>query len=220
MPIDCASTGVITFRGLMKSPLHNVKRPDSRSDKSGPMLSPGYGPRILSVSVLSRSLAAIPLASGRGQEVATSLSGPSFVPDGSSSTLAGWHTLGPAAWRADLGEIVGKGTGGSGWLRLDHSFQDTGLYASFQCTGTCDTGVLLRLQQTPEGMHGPAVLNWYKTVRNPKAPGGAELVPHSIHNRSGAGSDVLAVDLNGDGRMDIVTSTRNGTYIFWGRPAD
>jgi hypothetical protein len=45
-------------------------------------------------------------------------------------------------------------------------------------------------------------------------------VPHLIHNRSGAGSDVLAVDLNGDGRMDIVTSTRSGTYIFWGKPAD
>ena len=45
--------------------------------------------------------------------------------------------------------------------------------------------------------YGPAVLYWYKTVRNPKAPGGAELVPHLIHNLSGAGSDVLAVDLNG-----------------------
>jgi hypothetical protein len=37
----------------------------------------------------------------------------------------------------------------------------------------------------------PAVLYWYKTVRNPKAPGDAELVPQLIHNRSGAGSDVL-----------------------------
>ena len=67
--------------------------------------------------------------------------------------------------------------------------------------------------------YGPAVLYWYKTVRNPKAPGGAELVPQLIHNRSGAGSDVLAVDLNGDGKMDVVTSTRSGTYIFWGKPA-
>jgi hypothetical protein len=68
--------------------------------------------------------------------------------------------------------------------------------------------------------YGPAVLYWYKTVRNPKAPGGAELIPQLIHNRSGAGSDVLAVDLNGDGRMDIVTSTRSGTYIFWGKPVE
>jgi hypothetical protein len=34
----------------------------------------------------------------------------------------------------------------------------------------------------------------YKTVRSPKAPGGAELVQRLIHHRSGAGSDVLAVD--------------------------
>jgi hypothetical protein len=64
--------------------------------------------------------------------------------------------------------------------------------------------------------YGPAVLYWYRTVRNPKAPGGAELVPHLIHNRSGAGSDILARDLNGDGRIDVVVATRSGTYIFWG----
>jgi hypothetical protein len=40
-----------------------------------------------------------------------------------------------------------------------------------------------------------------------------------IHNRSGVGSTVLAVDLNKDGVMDIVTSTTRGTFIFWGKPA-
>jgi hypothetical protein len=66
--------------------------------------------------------------------------------------------------------------------------------------------------------YGPAVLYWYRTVRDSKAPGGARFVPQLIHNRSGVGSDVLAVDLNGDGAIDIVTSTRSGTYIFWGAP--
>jgi hypothetical protein len=66
--------------------------------------------------------------------------------------------------------------------------------------------------------NGAPVLYWYRTVRNPKAPGGAEFVPELIHNRSGAGSDLLAVDLNGDGAMDIVTSTGRGTFIFWGKP--
>ena len=61
------------------------------------------------------------------------------------------------------------------------------------------------------------VLYWYKTVRNPKAPGGAEMVPHLIDNHSGVGSDVLAVDLNKDGAMDIVTATRFGTFIYWGQ---
>jgi Domain of Unknown Function (DUF1080)/FG-GAP-like repeat len=61
------------------------------------------------------------------------------------------------------------------------------------------------------------VLYWYQTVRNPKAPGGAELVPHLVDNQTGVGSDVLAVDLNKDGAMDIVTATRFGTFIYWGK---
>jgi hypothetical protein len=64
--------------------------------------------------------------------------------------------------------------------------------------------------------YGPPVLYWYRTVRNPTLPGGAEFVPNLIHNRSGAGSDVLATDLNKDGAVDIVTSTDRGTFIFWG----
>jgi len=66
--------------------------------------------------------------------------------------------------------------------------------------------------------YGPGVLYWFRTVRNSKAPGGAEFVPELIHNRSGAGSTVLAVDLNKDGAIDIVTSTNRGTFIFWGKP--
>jgi hypothetical protein len=65
--------------------------------------------------------------------------------------------------------------------------------------------------------YGPPVLYWYRTVRNPKAPGGAEFVPELIHNRSGVGSDVIARDLNGDGAMDLITSTDRGTFIFWGK---
>jgi len=63
--------------------------------------------------------------------------------------------------------------------------------------------------------YGAPVLYWYKTVRNANAPGGAEFVPELIHNRSGTGSDILPVDLNKDGRLDIVTATRFGTFIFW-----
>jgi hypothetical protein len=63
--------------------------------------------------------------------------------------------------------------------------------------------------------YGPAVLYWYRTVRNPRAPGGAEFVPELIHNRSGVGSHFVAVDLNHDGAIDILTSTNRGTFIFW-----
>jgi hypothetical protein len=63
--------------------------------------------------------------------------------------------------------------------------------------------------------YGTPVLYWYETVRDPKAPGGARFVPHLIDNHSGAGSDLIAADLNHDGRMDIITATRFGTFIFW-----
>jgi len=32
---------------------------------------------------------------------------------------------------------------------------------------------------------GPAVLYWFRTIRDPKAPGGARFEPELIHNRSG-----------------------------------
>ena len=64
--------------------------------------------------------------------------------------------------------------------------------------------------------YGAPVLYWFRTVRNPKAPGGAEFVPELIHNRSGVGSQFSAADLNNDGAMDIVTSNVRGTFIFWG----
>ncbi len=64
--------------------------------------------------------------------------------------------------------------------------------------------------------YGAAALYVYRTVRNRKAPGGAEFVPELVHNHSGAGSQVLAVDLNNDGAIDIVTSTTQGAFIFFG----
>jgi hypothetical protein len=65
---------------------------------------------------------------------------------------------------------------------------------------------------------GVPVLYLYRTVRNPKAPGGAEFVPELIHNHSGGGSNLVAMDLNKDGAIDIVTATDRGLFIFWGKP--
>ena len=69
----------------------------------------------------------------------------------------------------------------------------------------------------PDPMGAP-VLYIFRTVRNPKAPGGAEFVPELVHNRSGVGSTVLAADLNKDGAMDIMTATKLGTFVFLGTP--
>jgi len=63
--------------------------------------------------------------------------------------------------------------------------------------------------------YGPPVIYWYRTVRDKTAPGGARFVPELIHNRSGAGSQITAIDLNKDGFIDLITSTNRGTFIFW-----
>jgi Domain of Unknown Function (DUF1080)/FG-GAP-like repeat len=62
---------------------------------------------------------------------------------------------------------------------------------------------------------GPAVLYVYTVVRDPNEPGGAKFVPSLIHNMSGVGSHFSVVDLNGDGKPDIVTSGIFGTFIFF-----
>src|SRR3954454_22813699 len=69
-----------------------------------------------------------------------------------ATSLDGWHTLGDASWRAEKGEYIGtpkSPTGG--WLVLDQSYQDIGVFGNFRCTGGCKTGVLLRAEKTSDG---------------------------------------------------------------------
>lgn len=80
-----------------------------------------------------------------------------FIPDATfhGSSLKGWHVLGAAEWSAHDGELTGKPkTPQGGWLVLDKSYQDVGVFASFRCSPGCKTGVLLRAQKTPDGMKG------------------------------------------------------------------
>jgi hypothetical protein len=97
------------------------------------------------------------------------------------------------------------------------------VYADIDGDGIPDIIVGKRLYShletyTDPDPYGPAVLYWYRTVRDSSAPGGARFVPELIHNRSGVGSHLEAVDLNNDGAMDIITSVNKGTFIFWGKP--
>jgi len=66
--------------------------------------------------------------------------------------------------------------------------------------------------------YGAPVVYSYRTVRNKNAPGGAEFVPELIHNASGAGSQIVAQDLNKDGITDIATSGEFGAFVFLGKP--
>jgi len=103
--------------------------------------------RFLGLMVALAALATVPVAGTRS----------TFIPDFTfkGSTLAGWHVLGAADWKAVDGELIGtpKSPEG-GWLVLDKSFQDVEFGADFKCTGGCKTGVLLRAEKTPTGMKG------------------------------------------------------------------
>ena len=57
----------------------------------------------------------------------------------------------------------------------------------------------------------PAIVLWFETVRDGK--GGAKFIPHLIDDDSGVGTQVAAVELNGDGRPDIVVGNKKGIFV-------
>ena len=65
----------------------------------------------------------------------------------------------------------------------------------------------------PDGWGDP-VLYWFQLVRKGKQ---VEFVPHLIHNYSGVGRQIVAMDLNKDGVLDIANETRRGTFVFFGK---
>ena len=57
-----------------------------------------------------------------------------------------------------------------------------------------------------------AVIYWFKLVR--KADKSVDFVPALIDNDSGVGTQVVATDINADGRPDIVTANKKGAFVF------
>lgn len=39
-------------------------------------------------------------------------------------------------------------------------------------------------------------------------------IPHMIDDNSGVGTQVAAVDLNGDGIPDVIVGNKKGTFVF------
>jgi hypothetical protein len=58
----------------------------------------------------------------------------------------------------------------------------------------------------------PPVLYRFKLAR--KDGGRVEWIPSLIDAASGVGTQIIAQDINGDGRIEIATTARKGTFLF------
>ncbi len=70
----------------------------------------------------------------------------------------------------------------------------------------------------PEGDVEPSadpVVYWFELTRN--SSGVVEFVPHLIDNQSGVGVQIDLNDVNGDGKLDVLTASKLGTFVFLNR---
>ena len=61
------------------------------------------------------------------------------------------------------------------------------------------------------GAKDPAVVYWF---RNTVVDGKVKFVPHEIDNDSGVGRGINIVDMNNDGRKDVIAANKKGTFVF------
>ena len=61
--------------------------------------------------------------------------------------------------------------------------------------------------------NAPAVLYWFELMRG-RAGSPPRFVPHQIDDDSGVGTQVVARDVNGDGRVDVIVGNKKGTFVF------
>ena len=61
----------------------------------------------------------------------------------------------------------------------------------------------------------PAVVYWFELRRDKEK--GVQFIPHMIDDDSGVGTQVTAVDLNGDGIPDVIVSNKKG-HLYASQP--
>lgn len=67
------------------------------------------------------------------------------------------------------------------------------------------------------GSEGPAMLYWFKAKKS--ADGVTSFTPYVVDNDSGVGTQFEVIDMNGDGKPDIVVSNKKGVYVHLQAPA-
>ena len=110
--------------------------------------------RIRGIDMSRRVLLVVGLSAALG--VTAYATGPTFRPDVifKGSTLTAWTPIGAADWKAQNGEIVGtpKAPAG-GWLVLNRSFEDVGVFSNITCDAGCKAGILLRAEKVVVVQH-------------------------------------------------------------------
>jgi len=112
-----------------------------------------------------------------------------------------------------------KADGGTTWKKHEiyKKFSQTHalILADMNCDGRMDfvTGKRYYAHNGKDpGGKEPAVLYWFE--RTGPAKGAPQFIPHEIDNDSGIGTQFEVVDMNGDKRLDIVTSNKKGVHVF------
>ena len=59
------------------------------------------------------------------------------------------------------------------------------------------------------GTTAPRVIYWFELSRE----GGVSFTPHLIHNDSGVGCSFAIRDVTDDGKLDIFTTNKRGTFL-------
>jgi hypothetical protein len=61
------------------------------------------------------------------------------------------------------------------------------------------------------GENDPPLLVWFKPIA---VDGGMRFIPNVIDSESGVGTEILARDANGDGRMDVLSVSKRGVHLL------
>jgi hypothetical protein len=139
--------------------------------------------------------------------------------------LAWWEQKKDGTWAEHMimGDPLTPMAERSGWAETDKSVAFTELHATafadIDGDGVPDLVTGKRYyshgyRYEENDVDAPPAMYWFKTIRKGNQ---VSFEPHMINNNSGLGTQIWAVDVNGDGAPDVLTTARKGAFVFLNR---